>query len=76
MSFLFGGIGLEDIKLLKIDYEYLILMSMEGMEKEELTGYVIEFNYKGLKQCKIRIKAIKELSIEEIKERIWREIQC
>lgn len=76
MSFLFGGIGLEDIKLLKIDYEYLILMSMEGMEKEELTGYVIEFNYKGLKQCKIRIKANKELSIEKIKERIWREIQC
>ncbi|HDK7182959.1 hypothetical protein EXM52_16140 [Clostridium botulinum] len=76
MSFLFGGISLEDIKLLKIDYEYLILMSIEGMEKEELTGYKIEFNYKGLKECKIRIKSNKELSIEEMKERIWREIQC
>ncbi|EJE7236595.1 hypothetical protein M5L40_003612 [Clostridium botulinum] len=67
---------MEDIKLLKIDYEYLIFMTMEGVQGETLTEYTIEFNYKRLRQCKIKIETNKELSIEEIKERIWREIQC
>lgn len=75
MSFLFGGIRLENIKLLRIEYEYQVFISEEEVEAEILTGYTIEFNYKRLKQCKIRIVTNEELSIEEIKERIWREIK-
>ncbi|AUN19058.1 hypothetical protein RSJ22_17700 [Clostridium botulinum] len=63
---------MEDIKLLKIDYEYLILMPME---EKVLQGYNIEFDYKSLRQCKIYIKTNKELNVKEIKERIWGEIR-
>lgn len=75
MSFLFGGIRLDDIKLLRIDYEYSIF-STDGMEAKFLRGIIVEFYYKKIEGCKLRIETNKGLSIEEIKERIWREIRC
>jgi hypothetical protein len=74
VSFLFGGIKLEDIKLLRIDYEYSTF-SMDGMETKFLCGIIVEFYYKKIEECKLRIETNKGLSIEEIKERIWREIR-
>lgn len=69
MSFLFGGIRLEDIKLLRIDYEYS-MFSTNGMEARLLHGIIVEFDYKKIERCKLRIETNKGLSIEEIKERI------
>lgn len=74
MSFLFGGIRLEDIKLLRIDYEYSIFFT-DGMEAKFLRGIIVEFYYKEIEGCKLRIETNKGLSIEEIKERIWRKIK-
>ncbi|WP_049043270.1 hypothetical protein [Clostridium sporogenes] len=66
---------MEKIKLLKIEYEYSVFISTEGIESEILTGYTIKFNYKRLKQCKICIGTNEELSIEEIKRKILSEIK-
>ncbi|EPY2274456.1 hypothetical protein ACXAUS_003355 [Clostridium sporogenes] len=66
---------MENIKLLKIEYEYSVFISEEEVGAEILTGYTIEFNYKRLKQCKIRIVTNEELSIEEIKKMILGEIR-
>jgi len=64
----------EDIKLLKIEYEYSIFY-MDGTGNKKLCSIKVEFDYKKIERCELRIKTDKELSIEEIKERIWREIQ-
>lgn len=74
VSFLFGGIKLEDIKLLKIEYQYSIF-STNDIEVRLLHGIIVEFDYKKIERCKIRIETNKGLSIEEIKERIWRNIR-
>ncbi|HBJ2609708.1 hypothetical protein FDA77_19110 [Clostridium botulinum] len=65
---------MEDIKLLRIDYEYSTFYTY-GMEAKFLCGIIVEFDYKKIERCKLRIETNKELSIEEIKERIWRNIR-
>lgn len=75
MPILFGGIRLEDIKLLRIDYEYSIF-STDDTKVRLLRGIIVEFDYKEIERCKLRIETNKGLSIEEIKERIWRKIKC
>lgn len=64
---------MEDIKLLKIEYEYSIIF-MSDTEDKRLVAIRAEFDYKRIERCKLRITTNKELSIEEIKERIWRGI--
>ncbi|MBA4509941.1 hypothetical protein H1057_18145 [Clostridium sporogenes] len=66
---------MEDIKLLRIDWEYSIF-STDGIEGRLLRGIIVEFDYKKIERCKLRIETNEGLSIEEIKERIWREIRC
>lgn len=65
---------MKGIRLVKIEYEYAIFC-MDGTVDKKLCGISVEFDYKRMERCKLRIATNEELRIEEIKERIWREIQ-
>lgn len=60
-----------ELIVLKIEYEHVTIMPMET---KKLVGIKVEFDYKRLRQCKLSFPVDKELRIEEIKEKIWREI--
>ncbi|SHH56737.1 hypothetical protein [Clostridium intestinale] len=67
---------MNNLKLLKIEFLYYELINeVSSLSISNLSSIVVTFSYKNISNAKMQINTNKELTIEEIKERILSELK-